>query len=55
VAAAQAGQEEQARIRLAALAATGVRSRDAVAQVTHELGLPRRRVYELWLELTDQG
>jgi 16S rRNA (cytidine1402-2'-O)-methyltransferase len=55
VAAAQADQEQQARTRLAALAAAGLRSREAVALVTEEVGLPRRRAYELWLELTDQG
>jgi 16S rRNA (cytidine1402-2'-O)-methyltransferase len=55
VAAAQADQEQQARTRLAALAAAGLRSREAVAQVTQEVGLSRRRAYELWLELTDQG
>jgi 16S rRNA (cytidine1402-2'-O)-methyltransferase len=55
VAAAQADQEQQARTRLAALAAAGLRSREAVAQVTREVGLSRRRAYELWLELTDQG
>jgi 16S rRNA (cytidine1402-2'-O)-methyltransferase len=55
VAAAQADQDQQARTRLAALAATGLRSREAVAQVTQELGLSRRRVYELWLELVGQA
>ena len=55
VAAAQADQEQQARTRLAALAAAGLRSREAVALVTEEVGLPRRRAYELWLELADQG
>ena len=54
VAAAQADQEQQARTRLAALAAAGLRSREAVAQVVQEVGLPRRRAYELWLELADQ-
>jgi 16S rRNA (cytidine1402-2'-O)-methyltransferase len=49
-AAQAADQESQARARLIALAAAGLRSRAAVAQVTGELGLPRRRVYELWLE-----
>lgn len=55
VAAAQADQDQQARTRLAALAATGLRSREAVAQVTRELGLSRRRAYELWLELVGQA
>jgi 16S rRNA (cytidine1402-2'-O)-methyltransferase len=55
VAAAQADQEQQARTRLAALAAAGLRSREAVALVTEEVGLPRRRAYELWLELACQG
>jgi 16S rRNA (cytidine1402-2'-O)-methyltransferase len=54
VAAAQADQEQQARTRLAALAAAGLRSREAVAQVVQEVGLPRRRAYELWLERADQ-
>jgi 16S rRNA (cytidine1402-2'-O)-methyltransferase len=55
VAALEADQEQQARTRLADLAAAGLRSRDAVAQVTQELGLSRRRVYELWLELAGQA
>ena len=55
VAAAQADQEQQARTLLVALAAAGLRSREAVAQVTQELGLSRRRAYELWLEIVDQA
>lgn len=55
VAAAQADQDAAARARLADLRAAGVRSREAVAQVTTEVGLPRRRVYELWLELAGQA
>jgi 16S rRNA (cytidine1402-2'-O)-methyltransferase len=45
-----ADRETQARARLAELAAAGLRSREAVAQVAGALDLPRRRVYELWLE-----
>lgn len=55
VAATEADQEQQARARLDELAASGLRSREAVLQVTTELGLSRRRVYELWLKRADRA
>ena len=43
-------REERARALLAELRADGARARDAVARAVEETGLPRSRVYQLWLE-----
>ena len=43
-------REERARALLAELRADGARARDAVARAVEETGLPRSRVYRLWLE-----
>lgn len=40
--------ETEAEQLLAALRAAGATGRDAVAEVTDAVGLPKRRVYELW-------
>ena len=37
------------------LKATGITAREAVSQVTAQYGLPRRRVYRMWLELATPG
>jgi len=47
-----AGLEETAEARLRALVAAGATARDAVGQVAGELGLPRRKVYTIWLALS---
>ena len=44
-------QETVARAELAARAAAGLPARTAIAEVTAATGLPRRRVYALWLAL----
>ena len=41
---------EAARQELARLRQSGARAREAVAQVSQATGLPRRTVYQLWLE-----
>ncbi len=43
--------EEKAMGRLGALVSAGMTPRDAVQQVAGELGLPRRKVYNIWLAL----
>jgi 16S rRNA (cytidine1402-2'-O)-methyltransferase len=50
-AAAAVSREASAGERLAALVSTGLSPRDAVQRVAGELGLPRRKVYNIWLEL----
>lgn len=45
-------REATARERLRALLDTGYGTRDAAAQVAHELAMPRREVYRLALELS---
>jgi len=47
-----AGLEVTAEQRLRALVDAGTTARDAVAQVAGELGLPRRKVYTIWLALS---
>ena len=37
------------------LKAAGISAREAVSQVTQQYGLPRRRVYRMWLELATTG
>lgn len=44
-----------ARQQLAEKRQAGLRARDAVAAVTAATGLPRREVYQLWLELQSRG
>jgi hypothetical protein len=44
-------RDASAADRLAALVSTGLSPRDAVQRVAGELGLPRRKVYNIWLEL----
>ena len=41
----------EVRDSLRRLKATGIPAREAVSQVTAQYGLPRRRVYRMWLEL----
>ena len=48
--AAQPGWEAEALKRLARLRTSGVRAREAVAQVAEALQLPKNRVYRLWVE-----
>ena len=48
--AAQRGQEDEALERLERLRESGVKARDAVAQVAEALQLPKNRVYRLWVE-----
>jgi 16S rRNA (cytidine1402-2'-O)-methyltransferase len=43
--------EAAARSRLSGLRGDGVKARDAVRQVTEETGLPRRRVYAIWVHI----
>lgn len=49
--AAAAADPAAARQQLAEKRQAGMRARDAVAAVTATTGLPRREVYQLWLEL----
>ena len=49
----EAGREE-AKQRLAELRAAGTNSRDAIALVGQETGLPRNVLYRLWLESGQQ-
>ena len=44
-----------ARQQLAEKRQAGLRAREAVAAVTAATGLPRREVYQLWLELQSEG
>lgn len=48
--ATQRGQEGEALEQLALLRASGVKARDAVAQVAEALHMPKNRVYRLWVE-----
>ena len=48
--ATQPRQEEEALEQLARLRASGVRAKEAVAQVAEALQLPKNRVYRLWVE-----
>jgi 16S rRNA (cytidine1402-2'-O)-methyltransferase len=50
---AVASLEETAATRLRAHIGAGTSGRDAVQQVAGELGLPRRKVYNIWLALSD--
>ena len=50
-----AGDPAAARQQLAEKRKAGLRARDAVAAVTAATGLPRREVYQLWLELQSRG
>ena len=45
--------EETARARLAQLRSQGAHARDAVSQVAAETGLPKRQVYRLWLDTSE--
>lgn len=47
-------REHDARELLTALKADGARAKDAVAQVVRETGLPRSRVYDIWLDIKGQ-
>ena len=47
-------QEQAVRDLLAGLKADGARVKDAVAQAVRETGLPRSRVYRIWLEIGRQ-
>ncbi|MDB5078334.1 MAG: Ribosomal small subunit methyltransferase [Chloroflexi bacterium] len=51
----QAPAEVDPRQRLLELKAAGIRAKEAVETVSKETTLPRRQVYELWLNLKDQG
>lgn len=53
--AAAAADPDTARQQLAEKRQAGLRARDAVAAVTAATGLPRREVYQLWLELKAGG
>ena len=44
------GQEDEALEQLARLRETGVRAKEAVAQVAEVLQLPKNRVYRMWVE-----
>ena len=46
--------EETARGMLAELRSQGAHAKDAVSQVVEATGLPRRRVYRMWLDAADQ-
>ena len=48
--ATQPGQEDAALEQLARLRASGVRAKEAVAQVAETMQLPKNRVYRLWVE-----
>lgn len=50
-----AGDLDTARQQLAEKLQAGLRAREAVAAVTAATGLPRREVYQLWLELQSGG
>lgn len=50
-----AADPDTARQQLAEKRQSGLRARDAVAAVTAATGLPRREVYQLWLELKAGG
>ena len=43
-------RESRARALLAAARSEGARARDAVATIAEQSGLPKRRVYQMWLE-----
>ena len=47
------GQEDRARAILARLRAKGARARDAVTEAVEETGLPRSRVYRIWLATSE--
>ena len=47
--------EERASSLLAELRSDGARAKDAVAEVSQATGLPKRRVYGLWLEGREKG
>ena len=47
--------EETARGMLAELRSQGAHAKDAVSQVTAETGLPRRRIYRMWLDTAGQS
>lgn len=49
----EATDPDLARRQLADLRNTGVKAREAVAEVAAATGLPRREVYRLWLETAD--
>ena len=53
--AAAAVDPATARQQLAEKRQAGLRAREAVAAVTAATGLPRREVYQLWLELQSRG
>jgi hypothetical protein len=46
-----AGLDEAALLRLNQLRAAGLTAREATAQLSKELRLPRRQVYDAWLRL----
>ena len=47
--------EQAARELLTRLKADGARAKDAVAEAVRETGLPRSRVYRIWLEIDQQA
>ena len=49
------GQEDEALEQLASLRESGVRAKEAVAQVAEALQLPKNRVYRLWVESGGRG
>ena len=53
--ATQPGPEEDALEQLARLRESGVRAKEAVAQVAEALGIPKNRVYRLWVESGGRG
>ena len=47
--------EETARTMLAELRSQGAHAKDAVSQVVEATGLPRRRIYRMWLDSAGQS